>query len=91
MKPKRQSVKQGATVSSAYAKTNFGELLKAVQSGAVVTIQRYKKPVAILSPPPRPERRRPQFGTVKGIKILDPNWAAPMTDDEVDEMLKDRY
>jgi prevent-host-death family protein len=81
----------GPTVSSAYAKTNLGELLKAVQRGQVVTIERYNKPVAILSPPAPPERRVPKFGTVKGAKILDPRWADPITEKEVDEMLKDKY
>lgn len=80
-----------ATVSSAYAQTNFGELLKEVKKGCTVTIQRYKKPVAVLSPPPRPERDRPQFGMVKGIKIVDPNWADPMTEDELDKISADRY
>jgi hypothetical protein len=28
---------------------------------------------------------------VKGIKIIDPSWAAPMTDNELDEILADRY
>ena len=79
------------TVSSAYAQTNFGELLKEVKKGCTVTIQRYKKPVAVLSPPPHLERGQPQFGMVRGIKVIDPNWADPMTDAEVDEILADRY
>lgn len=80
-----------AVVSAAYAKANLGELLKTVQRGQVVTIERYNKPVAILSPPLPPERRVPKFGTVRGAKILDPHWAEPMTEEEVDQMLKDRY
>jgi antitoxin (DNA-binding transcriptional repressor) of toxin-antitoxin stability system len=91
MARKHQTAQQGRVVSSAYAQNNFAELLKEVGKGKTVTVQRYNKPVAIIAPPPRPERRRPQFGTVSGIKIYDPNWAAPMTDQEVDEMLKDRY
>lgn len=66
------------TVSSAYARNKFGELLKEVAKGTVITVQRYNTPVAIISPPPRPEKRVPKFGAVKGIKIFDPNWADPM-------------
>jgi len=91
VKPKVKAPAQGTTVSAAYAKTNFGELLKEIKKGHVVTIERYNKPVAVLSPPPQIQHRRPQFGMVKGIKILDSDCAAPMTDEEVDEILKSRY
>lgn len=78
-------------VTSAYAQNNFGELLKEVGKGTIVTVQRYNTPVAIISPPPRAEKRVPKFGTGKDIKILDPNWAAPMSESELDELLKDSY
>jgi antitoxin (DNA-binding transcriptional repressor) of toxin-antitoxin stability system len=82
---------QGRVVSSAYAQTNFGEILKEVAKGNIVTVQRYNTPVAIISPPSPPEKRVPKFGTGKGIKILDPNWADPMTEEELEEILKNRY
>lgn len=78
-------------VTAAYAKANLPELLRAVERGETVTISRYRKPIALLTSAPQSERRIPRIGTVDGIKILDPNWAAPMTEREIDKMLKDRY
>jgi hypothetical protein len=38
------------------------------------------------------ERKAPEFGTLKGkIKIFDPDWARPMTDEEVDAFIEGRY
>ena len=77
-------------VTASYAKANLPGLLKAVQQGKRVTISRYNKPVAELVPP-EPARRPRKFGTLKGkIKIIDPDWAAPMTEDELDEFLAGR-
>ena len=68
-------------VTAAYAKANLPELLKAVQDGETVTISRYNKPLADLVPSakiaPRPI---PKFGTGKGVKIVDPNWARATTE-----------
>ena len=78
-------------VNASYAKANLPELLKAVERGKKVTICRYNKPVAELVPA-KPPRKIPKFGTLKGkIKIIDPNWAAPMSDEEVDAFLEGRY
>ncbi|HMJ62089.1 MAG TPA: type II toxin-antitoxin system prevent-host-death family antitoxin [Bryobacteraceae bacterium] len=75
-------------VTAAYAKANLPELLKAVQNGETVTISRYNKPVADLVPSakmmPRPV---PKFGTGKGVRIVDPNWARAMTRKELERWL----
>lgn len=82
----------GVNVTVSYARAHLPELLKAVQRGKTVTISRYARPVADLAPSkqaPKPARR---FGTLKGqVKIVDPNWAAPMTTVEVDAFIQGRY
>jgi prevent-host-death family protein len=79
------------TVTASYAKANLPELLKAVARGKSITISRYNKPVAELTPP-TPRKVQRKLGTLKGkIKIIDPNWAAPMTDAEVDAFVEGRY
>ena len=79
-------------VSAAYAKANLPELLQAVSRGERITISRYNKPVADMVPSKQAVKPAPKFGTGKGkIKILDPNWAAPMTDEEVDAFLAGKY
>lgn len=80
------------TVSIAYARTNLPKLIKEAQKGKTIVISRYRKPVAKLSPAEPAEKRAPRFGTGKGrFRILDPRWADPMTDEEVDAMMEDRY
>jgi antitoxin (DNA-binding transcriptional repressor) of toxin-antitoxin stability system len=81
------------TVSAAYAKANFPSLLKEAEAGNTIIVSRYKKPVAMISPPSAfSEKPMRKMGTGKGrIRILDPNWADPMTDEEVEAMLEDRY
>jgi prevent-host-death family protein len=79
-------------VSAAYAKANLPELLDAVEQGDSITISRYNKPVADLVPSQKAVRPTPRFGTGKGkIKILDPNWARPMTEGEVGAFIEGRY
>ena len=74
------------TVTAAYAKANLGHLLDRVAQGERIVISRYNKPVAELSPP-KEERRKPKLGTGKGkVKILDVNWARPMTEEEIEGM-----
>lgn len=75
------------TVTAAYAKANLGQLLERVAQGERILISRYNKPIAELSSPKREERPKPKLGTGKGkAKILDPNWAKPMTDEEMERM-----
>jgi len=87
------SLKNSQTeVTVAYFRANLPRLLELAQKGKVIRILRYNKPIATLSPPvpdPKPVRR---FGTGKGrVKIIDPHWADPMTDAEVDAWLEGRY
>lgn len=79
-------------VTAAFAKANLPKLLKAVERGESVTISRYHKTVAVLNPAPDVRKPKRKLGTLKGkIKILDPNWAAPMTDTEADDFIEGRY
>lgn len=82
------------TVSAAYAKANLPKLLRDAQKGKSIVIARYKKPIAMIVPAPAAESEKPMrmFGTGKGrIRILDPNWADPMTDEEVEAFVEGRY
>ncbi len=80
------------TVTAAYAKANLAELLNAVASGERIVISRYNKPVAELVPSQESIKPAPQFGTGKGkVKLLDPHCFDPMTDEETDAFLEDRY
>jgi antitoxin (DNA-binding transcriptional repressor) of toxin-antitoxin stability system len=79
------------TVSVAYLRANLPKLIKEVKRGQSVIVSHYKEPVALLSPLPA-EDRGPKFGTGKGrVKILDPHWADPMTDEEAEAFVEGRY
>lgn len=79
-------------VNVAYLRENLPRVLRDVERGKTVIVSRYRKPVAVISPPPAQDDRRPKFGTGKGrIRIIDPHWADPMTDEEVDAFLEGRY
>jgi prevent-host-death family protein len=79
-------------VSVSYARAHLPELLKLVERGKTVTISRYGRAVADLAPSKQVRKPARKFGTLKGkIKIIDPNWAAPMTDDEVDAFVAGRF
>ncbi|MDQ2842509.1 MAG: type II toxin-antitoxin system Phd/YefM family antitoxin [Acidobacteriota bacterium] len=76
-------------VTSAYAKTNLPELLKAVENGETVQITRYNKLVASLVPYTASQSVTPRLGTAPAsVKILDPNWANPLTAQELDDLLE---
>ena len=82
------------TVTAAYAKANLPKLLRDAAKGKSVVIARYKKPIAMIVPAPEAEFGKPvrRMGTGKGrVRILDPHWADPMTDEEVDAMMEGRY
>lgn len=80
------------TVSSAYARSNFADILRAVEDGETVTITRHNKPIATVSPSKPAEKPVPKFGTLKGKAwIIDPHWADPMTEEEMDAFLDGRY
>lgn len=75
-------------VSVADAKNKLPELIKAVEGGEPVTICRRGVPVVDIVPTKKTTAQKPKFGTLRGkIKILDPDWWKPMTDEEVDDLL----
>lgn len=83
---------QQIEVNVAYFRQNLQQLLKEVEKGKTIRISRYQKTVAIVSPPASHDDPRPKFGTGKGrVRIIDPHWAEPMTDNEVDAFLEGRY
>lgn len=76
-------------VSVAEAKNKLPELIKAVEQGQQVTIARRGVPVVDLV---QTTARKRQFGTLQGkIKINDPDWWKPMTDQEVEAFVEGRY
>jgi antitoxin (DNA-binding transcriptional repressor) of toxin-antitoxin stability system len=82
------------TVSAAHARANLPQLLKDVEKGKSIVIRRYNRPIAIISPIPGEQAEKPlrRFGSGKGrLQIVDPHWADPMTDQEVEAMLEGRY
>jgi antitoxin (DNA-binding transcriptional repressor) of toxin-antitoxin stability system len=73
------------------ARKNFSKLIRAAERGEIVTICRREVPVVELRATAA-ARKRPKLGTLRGkIKIFDPNWWKPMTDDEVEDFLAGRY
>lgn len=76
-------------VTSAYAKANLPELLKAVENGESVQITRYNKPVATLVPYETAQTAAPKLGTApSSVKIVDPDWAKPLTRREMKKLLE---
>lgn len=79
-------------VSVANAKNKLPELIKAVENGQSVTICRRGAPVVDIVPTTKASPLGPRFGTLKGkIKINDPNWWKPMTEEETEAFLEGRY
>lgn len=79
-------------VSVADAKNKLTELIKAVEDGESVTICRRGVPVVDIVRTKRPPHKKRKLGTMKGrIKIIDPDWWKPMTDEEVDDFVEGRY
>lgn len=78
-------------VSVADAKNKLPELIKAVEDGEPVTICRRGLPVVDMVRTKKPAPRKIKLGRLKGkIKVLDPDWWKPMTDDEVEDFLSGR-
>ena len=96
-KPKPPTVTGQAgwpVVSAAYAKLKFADLLKAVERGETVTIQRYNKPVAKLSPAREEIYTDRKLGFLKGlVEVVDPDWEKhlTLTDEELDQLSKATY
>jgi prevent-host-death family protein len=79
-------------ISVSDAKNKLPELIRAVEGGESVTICRRGVPVADLVRTKEPTRKKRKLGTLRGkIRILDPNWWKPMTDQEMDAFLEGRY
>ncbi len=76
-------------VTSAFAKANLHRLLKAVENGETVEITRYNKPIASLVPYAASRSMEPKLGTApSSVKILDPNWAKPLTPQKMKKLLE---
>jgi prevent-host-death family protein len=79
-------------VSVADAKNKLPELIKAVENGEPVTICRRGVPVVEIVRTKKPTRKKRILGALRGqIKIIDPDWWKPMTDEEVEDFLSGRY
>jgi prevent-host-death family protein len=79
-------------VSVADAKNKLPELIKAVENGETITICRRGVPAVDIVRTKEPSRKVPKLGTLKGkVKILDPDWWKPMSDEEADAFLEGRY
>ena len=78
-------------VSVADAKNRLPELIKAAEGGEPVTICRRGAPVVDLVRTKTPPRNKRKLGTLKGkIRILDPNWWKPMSEEEAARFLEGR-
>ncbi len=76
-------------VTSAYAKAKLPELLKVVENGETVQITRYNKPIASLIPYSAQQSVGPKLGTAPpSVRIIDPNWAKPLTRREMRDLLE---
>jgi len=75
------------TVSTTEAKNKLTELLRQVETGESVVIERHGKPIAQIT---RIEEtpRKPKWGTLGKYSdfVIDPDWARPQND--LDEWLK---
>lgn len=78
-------------VSVADAKNKLPELIKAVEDGEPVTICRRGVPVVDIVRTKKPTAKKRTLGTQRGkIRILDPDWWKPMTDEEADDFIEGR-
>jgi prevent-host-death family protein len=86
------AIMKSMEVSVADAKNKLPELIKAVEDGEPVTICRRGVPVVDMVRTKKPVRKKRILGALRGqIKILDPDWWKPMTDEEVEDFLAGRY
>lgn len=77
--------------SVADAKNKLPQLIKAVEDGKPVTICRRGVPVVDIVRTRKPARKLRKLGTLKGkIRIIDPDWWKPMTDEEADDFIAGR-
>jgi antitoxin (DNA-binding transcriptional repressor) of toxin-antitoxin stability system len=79
-------------INLAHAQKKLPELIKAVERGENVSICRRGVPVVDLVRTTATTGKKPKLGTLRGkIKVRDPDWWKPMTDDEVEAFLDGRY
>jgi prevent-host-death family protein len=79
-------------VSVADAKNKLPELIKAVENGETVTICRRGVPTVDIVRTKAPSGKKRKLGTLKGkIKIIDPDWWKPMTEEESEAFIEGRY
>jgi prevent-host-death family protein len=64
-------------VSVAEAKNRLPALIRAMEDGETIVITRHGRPVAQLSPPPRPRRKVVLGGMRDRIRLL-PGWDEPV-------------
>jgi prevent-host-death family protein len=71
-----------ATVTIHAAKTNLSQLLARVEAGEEIILARGKQPIAKLTPyvPPRSKR---QFGALRGIVTVAPEFFEPLPEEEL--------
>ena len=69
-------------VSVAEAESRMAELIKSVEEGNVVVITRDDKPIAQITPVTPSERRKPQWGAMRGQWRLNPGWDKPITEEQ---------
>ncbi len=73
------------------AKNKLPELIKAVEDRERVTICSRGVPVVDIVRTKKPVGKKRVLGTLRGqIKIHDPNWWKPMTDEEVEDFIAGR-
>ncbi len=78
-------------VSTTEARKRLPELIKAVEMGQEVTICRRGVPVVDLVPARKKAKKPIKLGTLRGeIKIIDPDWWKPMTDEEAENFIMGR-
>ena len=78
-------------VSVAEAKNKLTALIKAAENGETVTICRRGEPAADLIRSAAKLRKKPKLGTMRDkIKIHDPDWWKPMTDEEAETFIEGR-
>jgi prevent-host-death family protein len=70
------------TVTIHAAKTRLSQLLARVEAGEEITLARGKQPIAKLVPfhPPAPRR---QFGALRGVVSVGPEFFEPLPEDEL--------
>jgi len=70
------------TVTIHVAKTHLSQLLTRVEAGEEIILARGKHPIARLVPY-RPSAAKRQFGALRGVASIGPEFFDPLPDDEL--------